>query len=105
MTRRRARAKNPPVKKRGQIFDFENDPEARRLRDKAMEEINAKFAERNRRAAEERRLAIEERERIREEKNKLAEENERRRNEAREEARKRSENAIANLILSRKRRR
>ena len=93
------------MKKRGQIFDFENDPEARRLRDKAMEEINAKYAERNRQAAEEKRQAIEAREKIREEKNRLAEENERARNEAREEARVRSENAIANLILSRKRRR
>ena len=44
-------------------------------------------------------------EKIRQEKNRLAEENEKRRNDAREEARIRSENAIANLILTRKRRR
>ena len=91
--------------RRRPIFDFDNDPVARALRDKNMEEINAKFAERNRKAAEERRQRAEKRKKDLEEKNRLAAENERHRQEVEREKIARSEKALANLVASRKRRR
>ena len=90
------------------MFDFENDANARRLRDKAMAE-HAKYVERkaaeNRAKAEERKRALEERRKALAEKNRLAAINEQMRREREEEARQRSEKAIENLIESRKRRR
>ena len=99
--------RNNPSRKRptGQIFDFENDANARRLRDKSMKEIREKFAARNKKAEEERRKKALERQKILDEKNRLAEQNERRRQEEETAAREKSERAIANLIKSRKRRR
>ena len=86
-------------------------PEARRLRDQAMEE-HAKYVKRQagqqteakKKAAEERRIAFEERKRTLEEKNRLAAENEQARIEEAEALRLRSKNAMNNLIESHKRR-
>ena len=90
---------------KSQIFDFDNDPHARQLRDKTMEEINNKFAAKNKRAADERRTALEERQRTLREKNDLAAENEKRRQEKAAEMQLRSQRAIDKLVESRKRRR
>ena len=87
------------------IFDYANNPEARRLRDEGVKEVAEKFAESNRQVAEERRTALESRRRALEEKNLLAEENKKRREEERNEKRLRSEKALSNLVESRKRRR
>ena len=107
MTRNRKKTKTGR-KSIGPIFDYERNPVARRLRDKAIEE-HAKWVERQAeskaKVVEERRLAIESRKKALEEKNRLATENERLREEREHEKRDRSERAIANLIESRKRRR
>ena len=88
-----------------QIFDYENNPEARRLRDEGIKEVAEKFAEKNRLAAEERRAALGSRRKALEEKNRLAAENERLREEEKREKRLQSEKALSNLVESRKRRR
>ena len=77
------------------IFDFQNDQNARLLRDKAMsehakylermEEEQRKVAEEKKKAAEERRAALELRKKTLEEKNKLAAENEKARFEREKE--------------------
>ena len=90
------------------IFDFENDPKARRLRDKAMAE-HAKYLERiagdKKKEMQARRIALEGRRQTLIEKNLLAAENERIRAEQAREKNERSERALNKLIESRKRRR
>ena len=92
----------------GKIFDFENDPEARRLRDEAMiehEKYVKRQAGKNKALAEKKQNALEVRQKTLAEKNRLAEENERIRNERETEKRLRSERAVKDLVELRKRKR
>ena len=102
------RSRKQKKKGNGKIFDFENDPVARQLRDKAMSE-HAKYLKRKAAkevdAVNERRKAMEERRRVLDEKNRLAAENEQIRKETERKEKERSEQAIANLVATRKRRR
>ena len=83
------------------IFDYDKNPEAKRLRDEGIKEQAEKAKARN----EERKKAMEERRLALEEKRKLALENEQRRNEEKEARKQRSETALAALVDNRKRKR
>ena len=90
-----------PAKVYPQVFDYETNAEARRLRDEGIAEL----AEKQKKTLDDRRVAMEGRRKALLEKNRLAAENERLRNEVNERLKATSERSIANLVESRKRRR
>ena len=92
---------NRPARVYPQVFDYENNAEARRLRDEGIAELQ----EKQKKTLEDRRVAMEGRRKALMEKNRIAAENERLRNEEKERSKARSKTAIANLVESRKRNR
>ena len=88
---------NSPARVYPQVFDYENNAEARRLRDEGIAELE----EKRKKTLGDRRVVMEGRRKALLGKNPLAAENERLRNEENERSKARSEKAIANLVESR----